>query len=485
MGGGRLVQTALVLGAILFARPATANQVTLNAGVSGPGYLDADVDDYGFYGRQTSQMTDDNYWAMGESREISTTFMSGVYLLVTTPGNVSSAVVLTQHQKFWTFAEPGPMTDGIAGAHAALTKTVTLANSGGPTVATSGFRIADTASQLQLDFALRQELVARPAPEDLLKQTYAITNNGGVPVEIVFYAFSDGDLYFGNDSSWTNDIVGAGPGLCYLYQHQPNRPDASIALRDGGGDATRTYYAAIKAGHTPDPSGPAMAPGNANGGEQYVFNSWMSSTRGMPTTWRNNVALVGYDMAGEDTTGFDGDAMIALEYHVSLAVGETKTIILERYYGTIALPCGGGPLCGNGVVDAGEMCDSSGVDSASCNGVNCTTSSCGDGVLNTLAGEQCETIGIDSSTCNGATCLTSACGDGYVNVAAGETCDGDESWCDPTMCQYDFLIGGGCAGCSSSGRDGSGALVVLALMLVARRRRHGWHAASSLTSSTE
>lgn len=473
-------------------------------GLNDVGHLDADVDDYGFYGRQTSMMTDDNYWVLGETRAISTVFMGGVYLFVTTPGDVASAVVLTQHQKFWTYAEPGPNTDGIIGNHANLTRTVIVPNSGGPTVATSAFRIADTASQLQLDFALRQELIAVPVPRSLIQQTYAITNNGAVAVDLVLFAFADGDLYFNNDSSFSNDVVGAGPGRCYVYQHQPNLPEQGIALRDGGGTIANTYYVAMKAGDLPDPSGPPYVGIGANGPEQYVFNSWSTAVRGMPVTWRNHVARVGYNIAGEDTTGFDGDASIALEYRLALAPGETQTIKLDRHYGTNSLPCGGGASCGNGVVDAGESCDSSRVDTAMCNSVNCTSPACGDGVLNALAGEECESIGIDSTTCNGSTCLLASCGDGYLNAAAGEVCDdggedtaicnsancqppacGDGivngaaqedcetgSLCDVRTCTYNFTVGGGCAGCAAQDdSDGALWLIACAAVVIVRRRR--------------
>jgi hypothetical protein len=46
--------------------------------------------------------------------------------------------------------------------------------------------------------------------------------------------------------------------------------------------------------------------------------------------------------------------------------------------------------CGDGIVDAGEDCDTAG-ESASCN-VDCTTPMCGDGLRNAAAGEACDSI---------------------------------------------------------------------------------------------
>jgi hypothetical protein len=105
-------------------------------------------------------------------------------------------------------------------------------------------------------------------------------------------------------------------------------------------------------------------------------------------------------------------------------------------------------LCGNGIIDSEEECDDSG-ESATCNS-NCTTSVCGDGILNPTAGEVCDEGGEtesctvfcvlhgcgngevevneecddsgESATCN-ANCTNSVCGDGVLNTTAGEACD--------------------------------------------------------------
>jgi hypothetical protein len=57
--------------------------------------------------------------------------------------------------------------------------------------------------------------------------------------------------------------------------------------------------------------------------------------------------------------------------------------------------------CGNGVTNAGEQCDGPGM-TATCND-DCTTSVCGDGIVNPAAGEQCDDggrNGITSPTCS-------------------------------------------------------------------------------------
>jgi len=86
------------------------------------------------------------------------------------------------------------------------------------------------------------------------------------------------------------------------------------------------------------------------------------------------------------------------------------------------------PMCGNGIVEADEVCDDMG-ESADCN-EDCTASSCGDGIVNAVAGEECDDQG-ESETCT-ETCVMSVCGDGVVNASADEECDdrGETETCD-------------------------------------------------------
>ncbi len=75
--------------------------------------------------------------------------------------------------------------------------------------------------------------------------------------------------------------------------------------------------------------------------------------------------------------------------------------------------------CGNGIIEEGEECDDGGI-SAECN-ANCTVSTCGDGITNSVAGEVCDDGGA-SEDCD-ADCTLVQCGDGTPNAAAGEVCD--------------------------------------------------------------
>lgn len=90
--------------------------------------------------------------------------------------------------------------------------------------------------------------------------------------------------------------------------------------------------------------------------------------------------------------------------------------------------------CGDGVVQAGEVCDTAG-PSATCN-VDCTASSCGDGLSNPAAGEACDGAGSDLLGCD-RDCTPVVCGDGYVNFYAHEDCDDGNNVDDGNGCGAD------------------------------------------------
>ncbi len=81
---------------------------------------------------------------------------------------------------------------------------------------------------------------------------------------------------------------------------------------------------------------------------------------------------------------------------------------------------GGGPECGNGILDSGEACDDGNlVDTDACR-ANCTRASCGDGVVWTGV-EMCDDHNtVDGDACP-ANCGPKTCGDGIVQPP--EACD--------------------------------------------------------------
>jgi len=83
-------------------------------------------------------------------------------------------------------------------------------------------------------------------------------------------------------------------------------------------------------------------------------------------------------------------------------------------------------LCGNGVVDPGEICDDGNIeDGDGCSHDCMSMGVCGDTHVDGAAGEECDD-GHETAACT-KTCKKSYCGDGYVNAAAGEECEDENS----------------------------------------------------------
>ena len=124
----------------------------------------------------------------------------------------------------------------------------------------------------------------------------------------------------------------------------------------------------------------------------------------------------------------------------------------------------GPSFCGDGVVDAGEACDDGADNSSVLPGAcrdDCQPPRCGDGVVD--PGEACDPSAADSSD-DGVGC-TSTCTD---PSAAGQ---GAGSVNGPSK------RGASCAGgCGTASRGSTGALTMLALFAVVRRRRNLAHA---------
>ncbi|HEY5950534.1 MAG TPA: MYXO-CTERM sorting domain-containing protein [Kofleriaceae bacterium] len=457
---------------------ARANSVTIDNGVVGIGHVDFTPDDFGSFGRWVGPNDCDSFWPPNYGSADPMTNVAENLVFITAGAN-RGGVALTGHLLLHKLLE-GAQGDGLEGDFANLTRTVTTPISLANGVATSAFAIADTGTNLRLDLTLSQRLVVDTAPVTHAEQDYTITNNGSGTVSLVWHAIWDMNCLYA-DVDATSDFVGVGPGLCYVYMHDPGSTTQGGAFTDGGSEIgapgalsplpTSGYYGA-KEGVMPEDT--LQPPFNVPTSTVATQHVWMNY--GMPSTWVNEVAKVGKNTAGE--TSFSSPSAVGFEYQFALAPGQIAIIRLRRHWGTIALPCASvGANCGNGVVDSGEACDVA-VDTADCNANMCTAPTCGDNYVNPAAGEQCESNGIDSLDCNGLLCTVPTCGDGYVNEAAGEECEGG-ALCDATTCKSQFSIGGGCAGCNAGDSGGSFALVGCVAVWLARRRRRKRSAVSA------
>ena len=489
----------MLVALVLAARAAHAGVFAFDNGRVGDGHLDVGTNEYGAFGTWLTPGQTDYFQPPGAAK-LFTTYVAGAYVFITTPDTTTTAVLLDDQKKWFDYVEP--MGDGIAGARAStLVRTITTANTQlAANDVQSAFTITEPTAppgqRVGLGFTLRQTLTAETAPATLLRQTYVITNTGDLDLQLDFSVQWDADLQWigANPYPYDDDIVGASPGLCSVYQHEPGNTAMATDLSDGGSTVPISHYFGAKATVTP----PNGAPDFSTTAGHAVFDA-----RGIPASWSDLIANVGYSTPGESGSSPGLDAMIGNEYRFALAVGQSVTIKVDRRWGTIAVACPGGSACGDGVVDSGEACDSRGVDTPMCNS-NCTAAMCGDGYLNMAAGEECESNGIDSVECNGAMCTVPSCGDGYLNEAAGETCDsggadtagcngatctapscgdghvneaaGEEcepgmNLCEAATCTYAFRLGGGCAGCSTGSAPDVVSFVGLVMLVIVRRRR--------------
>lgn len=499
----RLSSALLLIG---LADTAFAGSGTFDNNVTNTGHLDVTVDDYGSFGRWVGPNDSDNFWPPMYQRADPMTNVSENLLFIY-EGGKKGAIALTSHALLNRLLE-GSQGDGIAGDYANLTRTVLTGITVTNDVATSKFRIAETTANIQLDIDLRQQFVTEAPPASRLEQDYTITNTGTTDVLLVWHTVWDMNVIF-ESSNADDDIVGVGSGRCYVYMHDPTKTSHGGALADGGSEAGLpgaltplpvSAYVGAKEGQSPQGSlTPLYSVPTSAVPMQEVWKNFK-----MPVSWVNTVANVGKDIEG--FSAVSAPAAVALEYQFTLAVGQVAIIRTRRHWGTIALPCATVPVtCGNDMLDAneacdsgvtdtadcnallctrpmcgdnypnaaaGEQCESNGVDSADCDARACTTPSCGDGYLNPAAGEMCDE-GVDSATCNLANCQPPVCGDGIVNAAAGEECEGG-TLCDDA-CKVEFTVGGGCAGCGSSGTSATGDGSALALLafagLLGRRRK--------------
>lgn len=492
----------MALWLVISAGLAHAGSERLDNGVTGVGHLHVDIDDYGSFGRWVGPNDSDNYWPPGYQRADPMTNVAENLLFIYAGNGDRGAVALTGHTLLHRLLE-GSQGDGLAG-ELALTRTITTGITQTNGIATSAFSITDAAANLDLDIALTQQLVVATAPVTRLEQTFRVENNGSSTFMLVWHAVWDINVIF-TSSSADDDIVGVGPGLCYVYMHDPNLTSHGGSLASGGSEVgvpnalqplPISAYVGAKEGLMPVGGlTPAFSvPTSATSSQE----PWLNFK--MPASWVNQIPEIGKDMEGSSSA--NAPASIAYEHQFTLAPGEVAIIRVHRHWGTIALPCVSvSPTCGNGSVDAGETCDvGSDVDTPTCNATLCTTQMCGDNYVNAAAGETCEANGGDSADCDAAECNAPSCGDGYLNLAAGELCDdgqdtptcnvmncqppacgdgivnamaGEEcegtALCNPETCTVEFTVGGGCAGCGTGG-DMPGVLLLLGLLALRRRR---------------
>jgi hypothetical protein len=242
-------------------------------------------------------------------------------------------------------------TGGI-GTDPTLTRTITCPNvasdTNGDTVndrATSAFTVTNIAGTTNLSFFLDQTVRATTAGSvAAVEQNYTIRNNALTPISFVLLRAVDGDLIYtaASAAGFATDEVGTSCNTAGIGQFAVERDrdtaaagasyDSTGLVVYGGADGR--FYVGGKQNHTP-PGAPPVAMGF--GTDVQYWNNF-----GIPTTWQNYVATVGTNVDGFNAfipsgagAGQTQDAFIGLDYALTLAAGETRTIQVGLTYGQI------------------------------------------------------------------------------------------------------------------------------------------------------
>lgn len=108
---------------------------------------------------------------------------------------------------------------------------------------------------------------------------------------------------------------------------------------------------------------------------------------------------------------------------------------------------GGGCVCGDTFLSAGEECDDGNTDDLDACTSLCTLATCGDGFIQVANGELCDDGNLDSIDACNASCAPSGCGDGYLQPSEscddGNTTDGDGCSSKCVDLAVDVSAGGG------------------------------------------
>lgn len=325
---------AIILGAVMFSAAATAAPIRIRTGANNTvtGYLDTAPDEYGAWAEPFNYAegpNDDHFKPAGHVlRHV--TFTSGFFLFTEN----SERELLTDNTAWQA------VTDGMGGApfsaDTSLSRSVTSANvasdSSGDGVndtLSSAFRVFNASQTVDLAFTLVQNVRSVSAGVAALQQTYTVRNNATTAINFTMARSFDADLLFTSGSTTTdpqNDQVGTGAHAAGLGQfvYIRERNDNSTAVTLSGGTRGRYYYGGVHS-VTP-PNGP---PPFEYGTDTEVWDGF-----GVPTSWQNYVATVGYNTDGASgTVAGSLDAFIGLDFAFSLIPALSTTFDVFYTYG--------------------------------------------------------------------------------------------------------------------------------------------------------
>ncbi len=193
---------------------------------------------------------------------------------------------------------------------------------------TSSFDVTGTGVDLSFDHTAS---VTQGPTSATVTQVYEITNNGAA-VSFELLHIADFDMVWVGD--FATDSVGQdlAPAATSVWQQEVGAPETRVTVASLGSNG----YAGAKNGITPE-----------NGPPAYGFGTDLQEwdAFGLPATWVNHIAAVGYDTNGESGATPAGctapcDGHVDLRIPVSIAAGPGSTIVtITQTYGIGGAPC--------------------------------------------------------------------------------------------------------------------------------------------------
>jgi hypothetical protein len=196
----------------------------------------------------------------------------------------------------------------------------------------STFRVRSPDGATSILFSMRQQVRALPSGVSCVLINLQGLNEAPKKIRFSLLRTWDSDLQWsssGGSAYYTNDEVGttanSSDAARFVFVREPDDPAAAMTLSGPRG----SFYFGGKHGIQPEDGPPA-----------YDFGTdidwWLAY--GVPHTWRNHIAGVGYDTDGASGSSPPGstdpeDAFCGLEAALSLKPGESKTVTFVHTYG--------------------------------------------------------------------------------------------------------------------------------------------------------
>lgn len=329
-------KTAILFGLgalLLWTATANAGPVQLRTGASSAadGYLEARPDEYGALAANFTSgaigTNGDTFNPAGAATAQVVSFTNGFFLF----GPQGQRELLSD------FPDWQATTNGAGGpafsADASLSRSILTPNAAIDTngdgvndLANSEFRVFGGATDLR--FQLQQRVVNVSSGVSYLQQDYTVTNQSTAgAIAFTMVRAADLDLVF--DNNFETESVGTtanGAGLGpYVFEQEPNQPGQSMTLSIPTGGS---YYGG-KHGLIPGLGAPAY---------DFGTDTEVWDANGVPTSWVNNIAGIGYSTNGISGASPPGstaprDAFMGVDLSLSLASGQSTSFQVFHVYG--------------------------------------------------------------------------------------------------------------------------------------------------------